>query len=140
MQAKSQPPDRQRRIDAVKPSPRLHALPLSDLEPGEPLRHLTAADLPGLRQLPWHLVKIADSGRRLVVTVNLGGACSITGARAEEAPESVHLAIYGTCPTGVPVVATSRHAVAAVQLTEPLGQRQLLGAGHDATPRDPGTP
>lgn len=88
-------------------------------------------DLTGLQQLPWRLVKITGAGRRLMVSVSLDGGCRMKGVTVDETDATVDVAVYGRCGQGRASVLVRRHALAAVRLAAPLGQRQLTGQQHD---------
>jgi hypothetical protein len=96
--------------------------------PGEQvLSPLGRDELTGLHRLPWQFVRLTGVGRQLIVSVSLGGGCTIKGVTLDETNQAVHVTIYGRCAQGRAVVLVRRHALAVVQLAAPLGQRQLTG-------------
>jgi hypothetical protein len=107
------------------------AIDLGEPRGEQTLPPLRRDDLSGLKQLPWRLVRITGAGRRLVVSVSLGGRCMVKGATVDETDSTVDVAVYGRCGQGRADVLVRRHALAAVRLAAPLGQRQLTGQQHD---------
>jgi hypothetical protein len=111
-----------------KGSPGVQAMPLSGLgTPEQALPELAAGDLTGLCALPWHLARVENDGRRLLLLVPASPAV-VKGVRVRETPEEVEVTVYRTLPAMGLTTPVSIHATFAVDLAGALGQRRLTGA------------
>jgi hypothetical protein len=98
--------------------------------PGGTLPVIPPDQIEGLHVVPWHLVRVDDDERQLVISINASPllSSSLRGVSITETPTEVTLAVYGTPPPEGPVIAIRVDMVTTVQLTDALGPRRLVGA------------
>jgi hypothetical protein len=97
----------------------------------EVLPVVSAGKTHDLVPLAWHFTRVAEGGRRLVITIPDVTTARVKGAQVTETAQEVTVAVYGVARPRGPRRLPLHTVIASVQLAAPLGARRLLGERRD---------